>query len=201
MVVMIQGKNECNTWDKAFNRKYLYFPCWGGHCSGGGDGGGRGGGFLHNRVVTQDMKEEVGGKGIGQDTRRALTVSAQVKGHAHWLLHWACFTAPAFFFFFPAAPGMCDLSCLTRGWTKPPVTEAWSLNHWTTREVPQPLQLIGKDTPLCGGFKQPKSRCSTLRASAEKAMAPHSSTLAWQIPWMEEPGGLQFMGSLRVRHD
>ena len=35
----------------------------------------------------------------------------------------------------------------------------------------------------------------------EKAMAPHSSTLAWQIPWMEEPGGLQSMGSLRVRHD
>ena len=32
----------------------------------------------------------------------------------------------------------------------------------------------------------------------EKAMAPHSSTLAWRIPWMEEPGGLQSMGSLRV---
>ena len=32
-------------------------------------------------------------------------------------------------------------------------------------------------------------------------MAPHSGTLAWKIPWMEEPGGLQSMGSLRVRHD
>ena len=32
-------------------------------------------------------------------------------------------------------------------------------------------------------------------------MAPHSSTLAWKIPWMEEPGGLQSMGSLRVEHD
>ena len=32
-------------------------------------------------------------------------------------------------------------------------------------------------------------------------MAPHSSTLAWKIPWMEEPGGLQSMGSLRVRDD
>ena len=30
---------------------------------------------------------------------------------------------------------------------------------------------------------------------------PHSSTLAWKIPWMEEPGRLQSMGSLRVRHD
>ena len=34
-----------------------------------------------------------------------------------------------------------------------------------------------------------------------KAMAPHSSTLAWKIPWAEEPGRLQSMGSLRVRHD
>ena len=32
-------------------------------------------------------------------------------------------------------------------------------------------------------------------------MAPHSSTLAWKIPWMEEPDRLQSMGSLRVRHD
>ena len=35
----------------------------------------------------------------------------------------------------------------------------------------------------------------------EKAMAPHSSTLAWKIPWMEEPGRLQSMELLRVRHD
>ena len=35
----------------------------------------------------------------------------------------------------------------------------------------------------------------------EKAMAPHSSTLAWKIPWTEEPGGLQSMRSLRVGHD
>ena len=35
----------------------------------------------------------------------------------------------------------------------------------------------------------------------EKAIAPHSSTLAWKIPWTEEPGGLQSMGSLRVGHD
>ena len=35
----------------------------------------------------------------------------------------------------------------------------------------------------------------------EKAVAPHSSTLAWKIPWTEEPGSLQSMGSLRVGHD
>ena len=35
----------------------------------------------------------------------------------------------------------------------------------------------------------------------QKAMAPHSSTLAWKIPWAEEPGELQSMGSRRVGHD
>ena len=37
--------------------------------------------------------------------------------------------------------------------------------------------------------------------SLEKEMATHSSTLAWRIPWMEEPGRLQSMGSQRVRHN
>ena len=39
------------------------------------------------------------------------------------------------------------------------------------------------------------------RGILEKAMAPHSSTLAWKIPWAEELGRLQSMGSLRVGHD
>ena len=39
------------------------------------------------------------------------------------------------------------------------------------------------------------------RLVMEKAMAPHSSTLAWKIPWMEEPGRLQSMRLLRVGHD
>ena len=46
---------------------------------------------------------------------------------------------------------------------------------------------------LC--FINPSDDC------AEKAMAPHSSTLAWKIPWTEGPGRLQSMGSLRVEHD
>ena len=40
-----------------------------------------------------------------------------------------------------------------------------------------------------------------LGAGVEKAMAPHSSTLAWKIPWTEEPGRLQSMGLLGVGHD
>ena len=37
--------------------------------------------------------------------------------------------------------------------------------------------------------------------SLQKEMATHSSILAWRIPWTEEPGGLQFIGSQRVRHN
>ena len=40
-----------------------------------------------------------------------------------------------------------------------------------------------------------------LNSELEKAMAPHSGTLAWKISWTEEPGRLQSMGSLRVGHD
>ena len=42
--------------------------------------------------------------------------------------------------------------------------------------------------------------CLLFHSLLEKAMATHSSTLAWKIPWMEEPGRLQSMGSLRVRY-
>ena len=41
---------------------------------------------------------------------------------------------------------------------------------------------------------------SNLLNTSEKAMATHSSTLAWKIPWVEEPGRLQSMGSQRVGH-
>ena len=50
-----------------------------------------------------------------------------------------------------------------------------------------------------------KAKCKKiylwLYYTSEKAMAPHSSTLAWKISWMEERGGLQSMGLQRVRHD
>ena len=40
--------------------------------------------------------------------------------------------------------------------------------------------------------------CPSVCLLSEKAMAPHSSTFAWKIPWTEEPGGLQSMGSLEL---
>ena len=48
-----------------------------------------------------------------------------------------------------------------------------------------------RDTGSILGFEDP----------LEKEMATHSSILAWKIPWTEEPGGLQSMGSQRVGHD
>ena len=51
------------------------------------------------------------------------------------------------------------------------------------------------------GNTNEKQLQKAVRLPLEKALAPHSSPLAWKIPWTEEPGGLQSMGSLRVRHD
>ena len=45
------------------------------------------------------------------------------------------------------------------------------------------------------------SICLYLLYTGEKEMATHSHILAWRIPWTEEPGGLQSMGSQRVGHD
>ena len=47
-------------------------------------------------------------------------------------------------------------------------------------------------SPLC---------VETMQCLTEKAMAPHSNTLAWKIPWTQESGRLQSMGSHRVGHD
>ena len=55
--------------------------------------------------------------------------------------------------------------------------------------------------PLWGQVISTPEIWACLGLSAEKAKAPHSSTLAWKIPWMEEPGRLQSRGSRRVWHD
>ena len=49
--------------------------------------------------------------------------------------------------------------------------------------------------------KRPGHLLDVVGVTPEKAMAPHSSTLAWKIPWTEEPGRLLSMGSQRVGHD
>ena len=63
-------------------------------------------------------------------------------------------------------------------------------------------QVVAKGEAVEGGMEREVglSKCQLLYI-VEKEMATHSSILAWRIPWMEEPGRLQSMGSLRVRHD
>ena len=51
------------------------------------------------------------------------------------------------------------------------------------------------------GMQETWVRSLGLEDPLEEEMATHSSTLAWRIPWREEPGGLQSMGSQRVGHD
>ena len=60
----------------------------------------------------------------------------------------------------------------------PPVLGVQSLSHWVTKEVP------------VAGILNDHSR-----VQMEKAITPQFSTLAWRIPWMEEPGRLQSLGS------
>ena len=59
------------------------------------------------------------------------------------------------------------------------------------------LDHVAKFSTLESSF----SLCSSVVYNAEKAMAPDSSTLAWKIPWMEQPGRLQSMGLWRVGHN
>ena len=98
----------------------------------------------------------------------------------------------------------------------PPTKGLWSYSHTKAAGDARALGGWSSEQKLNSTFTKPETRlqkilptirCNTVRIwflsrpNPEKAMALHSSTLAWKIPWTEEPGGLQFMGSLRVGHD
>ena len=82
--------------------------------------------------------------------------------------------------------------------------------HWRRKWQPTPVFLPGEsqgrwaavyEVAQSWTWLKRLSSSSSRNLWSEKAMAPHSSTLAWKIPWTEEPGRLQSMGSLRVWHD
>ena len=77
---------------------------------------------------------------------------------------------------------------IAKTWRKPkcPSIEEWIKEMWYTMEYYSAIK---------------NNEMMPSAATLEKAMAPHSSTLAWKIPWTEEPGGLQSMGPRRVGHD
>ena len=60
---------------------------------------------------------------------------------------------------------------------------------------------VGKNPPANAGDAQTQVPSLGREDPLEKAMATHSSTLARKTPWTEEPGGLQSMGSQRVKYD
>ena len=69
---------------------------------------------------------------------------------------------------------------------------------WKSQQWPQDWKRsVFIPIPKKGNAKE----CSNYCTIALISMANHSSTLAWKIPWTEEPGRLQSMGSLRVGHD
>ena len=61
--------------------------------------------------------------------------------------------------------------------------------------------LVAQRLKCLPGIQETQVQSLGLEDPLEKEMAPHSSTLAWRIPWREESGGLQSMGSQRVGHD
>ena len=76
-----------------------------------------------------------------------------------------------------------------------------SLKFCSKNEKKKKKKTTGLFYPWYSLIVSPLIFYSPLTFSTEKAMASHSSTLAWKIPWTEEPGRLQSMGSLRVGQD
>ena len=77
--------------------------------------------------------------------------------------------------------------------------EKWSMSwHGLFRDQYSPVAQSVKNLPA---VQQTQVRSLGQEDPLEKEIASHSRILAWRIPWIEEPGGLQSMGSHRVGHD
>ena len=61
------------------------------------------------------------------------------------------------------------------------------------------VPLVVKNPPAMQGIQETRVRSLGREAPLEKEMAAYSSILAWEIPWTEEPGGLQSMGVTRIQ--
>ena len=110
---------------------------------------------------------------------------------------------------------LCPHTVLSSSATKhPPVSHQTSLTKHKFKEKVKNFKMVTWDHETSSRrlFWAPGPLCATVQAAGpwrwpcledilEKAMAPYSSTLAWKIPWTEEPGGLPSMGSHRVGHD
>ena len=98
------------------------------------------------------------------------------------------------------------LFTIARTWKQPkyPSTDEWKKKLWYiyTMEYYSAIKGINLEPIIQSEVNQKeKDKYRILTHISEKAMAPHSSTLAWKIPWTEEPDRLQSLGSLGVGHD
>ena len=92
-----------------------------------------------------------------------------------------------------SCPTLCDpMDCSPPGSSVHGIFQARVL-EWGAITFSEPL--------ILGRFKLFHKFENIIALSSEKALAPDSSTLAWKIPWTEERGGLQSVGSLRVGHN
>ena len=144
-------------------------------------------------------KDSDAGRDWGQEEKG--TTEDEMAGCHHWLSGHE----------FEWTPGVGDeqeglACCDSWGLKESDTTERlnWTELNWTQTKAAflngsLQVQLSGSDF----SYSLHNSELIAFRyiAKAEKAMAPHSSSLAWKIPWTEEPGRLQSMGSLKVRHD
>ena len=77
-----------------------------------------------------------------------------------------------------------------------------NFSSWERSSSHVPISILCFNVPLNVSSKFPlPSNYDSFVIEMEKAVATYSNTLAWKIPWMEELGGLQSIGSLRVGHD
>jgi len=99
---------------------------------------------------------------------------------------------------------LCPQALVQTEHSKYPQSAQWLFIGWINGYIDQ----ASKVWWMCAAIRQTRVPILPLQfirllcdLGSEKAMAPHSSTFAWKIPWTEEPGGLQSMGLLRVGHD
>ena len=87
-------------------------------------------------------------------------------------------------------------------WALP--SKGWVYNDWHLVSAGPwgfPSVSAVKNPPAMQEMQEMWVRSLDWEDPLQESMATHSSILAWRIPWMEEPGGLQSMGSQRIRHD
>ena len=155
-------------------------------------------------MITGDTLEEV--RGLHQEFKKekVSTRISSLKDVAHWTWGQRCWSGQS-----GAGPGKAatkelDGQGMEIGLEEARMTQKRRFFFEFQMEVLGPHHMLHEETAKCliGGPEGQLGSCwSGSESGMKEEMAAHSSILAWRIPWTEEPGGLQSMGSQRVSHD